>query len=55
MQNFRSVSLAPDAQPLAARPPAVWKADDKSGWKAREKIRPRSHLTMFVFVSAFPV
>jgi hypothetical protein len=50
MQNFRSVSLAPDAQP-----PAVWKADDKSGWKAREKIRPRSHLTMFVFVSAFPV
>ncbi|KAJ7239178.1 cytochrome P450 monooxygenase pc-3 [Mycena haematopus] len=49
LQTFSGVSLAPDAQPPAARPPASWKTDDKSGWKAREKIRPRSHLTMFVY------
>ncbi|KAJ6553147.1 cytochrome P450 [Mycena capillaripes] len=49
LQTFSSVSLALDAQPPAARPPAAWKTDDKSGWKAHEKIRPRSHLTMFVY------
>ncbi|KAJ7607751.1 cytochrome P450 [Roridomyces roridus] len=49
LQNFSSVSLAPEAQPPAARPPAIWAEDDKSGWKAKEKIKPRSHLTMFVY------
>ncbi|KAF7353448.1 Cytochrome P450 [Mycena sanguinolenta] len=49
LQTFSSVSLDLAAQPLAARPPASWKTDDKSGWTAHEKIRPRSHLTMFVF------
>ncbi|KAJ7775357.1 cytochrome P450 [Mycena metata] len=49
LQTFSSIALAPDAQPPAARPPAVWQTDDKSGWKAHEKIRPRSHLTMFVY------
>ncbi|KAF8191931.1 cytochrome P450 [Mycena galopus ATCC 62051] len=49
LQTFSSVSLAADAQPPAARPPPSWKTDDASGWKAHEKIRPRSHLTMFVY------
>lgn len=51
LQTFSSVSLDLDAQPPAARPPASWKETDKdkAGWKAREKVRPRSHLTMFVF------
>ncbi|KAF7362664.1 Cytochrome P450 [Mycena venus] len=49
LQTFSSVSLAPEAQPPSARPPAAWKTDDKSGWKAREKVRPRSHLTLFVY------
>jgi hypothetical protein len=50
LQTFSSVSLALDAQPLASLPPASWKTDDKSGWKAHEKVRPKSHLTMFVAV-----
>ncbi|KAJ7023152.1 cytochrome P450 [Mycena alexandri] len=49
LQTFSGVSLAPNAQPPAARPPAVWTTEDKSGWKAHEKIRPRSHLTMFIY------
>ncbi|KAJ7231567.1 cytochrome P450 [Mycena rebaudengoi] len=49
LQTFSSVSFASDAQPQEGRPPASWKTEDKSGWKAHEKIRPRSHLTMFVF------
>ncbi|KAF7353514.1 Cytochrome P450 [Mycena sanguinolenta] len=49
LQTFSSVSLDLDAQPPAARPPLSWKTNDKSGWTAHEKIRPRSHLTMFVF------
>ncbi|KAJ6461725.1 cytochrome P450 [Mycena sanguinolenta] len=48
-QTFSSVSLDLAAQPPAARPPPSWKINDKSGWTAHEKIRPRSHLTMFVF------
>jgi hypothetical protein len=53
LQTFSSVSFASDAQPPEGRPPASWKTDDKAGWKAHEKIRPRSHLTMFVFVRGF--
>ncbi|KAJ6449189.1 hypothetical protein C8R45DRAFT_1114803 [Mycena sanguinolenta] len=48
-QTFLSVSLDLAAQPPAARPPPSWKINDKSGWTAHEKIRPRSHMTMFVF------
>ncbi|KAJ7292238.1 cytochrome P450 [Mycena rebaudengoi] len=48
LQTFSGVSLDADAQPLDARPPADWATDDKTGWKRREKIRPKSHLTMFV-------
>ncbi|KAJ7677044.1 cytochrome P450 [Mycena polygramma] len=49
LQTFSRITLADDAQPPRARPPAAWKTDDKSGWKARERVRPRSHLTMFIF------
>ncbi|KAJ7302551.1 cytochrome P450 monooxygenase pc-1, partial [Mycena albidolilacea] len=49
LQTFSGVSFASNAQPPEGRPPASWKTDDKAGWKAHEKIRPRSHLTMFVF------
>ncbi|KAJ7614903.1 cytochrome P450 [Roridomyces roridus] len=48
LQTFSAISLSAEAQPPAARPPAEWKTNDKSGWKAHEKIRPRAHMTMFV-------
>ncbi|KDR74352.1 hypothetical protein GALMADRAFT_250207 [Galerina marginata CBS 339.88] len=47
LQTFSDISLVPDAQPPASRPPAEW-AEDKKGRKGREKIRPRTHLTMYV-------
>ncbi|KAK7000219.1 cytochrome P450 [Favolaschia claudopus] len=52
LQTFSAISLDPDAQPPDARPPAKWKTDEKmvkTGWTPHEKIRPRSHLTMFVY------
>ncbi|KAJ7065671.1 cytochrome P450 [Mycena amicta] len=50
LQTFSSIALDLDAQPPAARPPAVWtqEGQDVSGWKAREKVRPKSHLTLYV-------
>ncbi|KAJ7182427.1 cytochrome P450 [Mycena crocata] len=48
LQTFSGISLALEAQPPASRPPAEWTTDDKTGWKAHEKIRPRSHLTLYV-------
>ncbi|KAJ7106613.1 cytochrome P450 [Mycena epipterygia] len=48
LQMFSAITLAPDAQPPASRPPAAWKTEDKVGWKATEKVRPRSHLTLFI-------
>jgi len=52
LQTFSRISLDADAQPPAARPPANWQLpeNNKSGWNLkREKIRPRSHLTLFVY------
>ncbi|KAK7000190.1 cytochrome P450 [Favolaschia claudopus] len=52
LQTFSAISLDLYAQPLDARPPAKWKMDKKmvqTGWTPHEKIRPRSHLTMFVY------
>jgi len=46
LQSFSSFSLADDAQPLEARPPANWK--DVGGRAAIEKIWLKSHLTMNV-------
>ncbi|KAJ7261062.1 cytochrome P450 [Mycena rebaudengoi] len=48
LQTFAHIALAPDAQPPNTRPPAAWAADDTLGWKAHEKVHPKSHLTMFV-------
>ncbi|KDQ55429.1 hypothetical protein JAAARDRAFT_37440 [Jaapia argillacea MUCL 33604] len=44
-QNFSSVSLDPDAQPSSSKPPPSW--TNGSGRKSIEKIRPRTHLTMY--------
>ncbi|KAJ7192913.1 cytochrome P450 [Mycena pura] len=50
LQTFSGVTLDTVAQPPHARPPPEWKMpdNDKSGWLAHEKVRPRSHLTMYV-------
>ncbi|KAJ7662330.1 cytochrome P450 [Mycena rosella] len=48
LQTFSMITLAPEAQPPASRPPAIWQTEDKVGWKAREKVRVRSHLTLFI-------
>ncbi|KAJ7433135.1 cytochrome P450 [Mycena galericulata] len=45
------IALAPDAQPPASRPaqPASdSEADDQLGWKRRERLTVRSHLTLFI-------
>ncbi|KAF8959382.1 cytochrome P450 [Flammula alnicola] len=47
LQNFSAISLAPAAQPPGSRAPADW-AQDKDARKAKEKIRPKTHLTMYV-------
>ncbi|KAJ7758386.1 cytochrome P450 [Mycena metata] len=48
LQSFSRVSLAPSAQPPDSRVPEDWKTQDPSGWKRREKVRPKSSLAMFV-------
>ncbi|KAJ7182201.1 cytochrome P450, partial [Mycena crocata] len=48
LQTFSGISLSPEAQPPESRPPAEWTTDDKTDRKAHEKIRPRSHLTLYV-------
>lgn len=49
LQNFSSVSLAPNAQPLDTLPPPEWSG--APGRKGVEKIFPRSHLTIYASVS----
>ncbi|KAF8905815.1 cytochrome P450 [Gymnopilus junonius] len=46
LQNFSDISLVSDAQPPESNPPVAW-AEDKEGRKGKEKIRPRSHLTLY--------
>ncbi|KAF9444176.1 cytochrome P450 monooxygenase pc-3 [Macrolepiota fuliginosa MF-IS2] len=46
LQHFSSFSLAPDAQPPDSLPPKEWSGE--KGPKGRDKIRPASHLTMYV-------
>jgi len=46
LQNFSSVSLAPNAQPPNSLPPPEWAGAE--GRKGIEKIFPRSHLTIYV-------
>ncbi|KII89804.1 hypothetical protein PLICRDRAFT_39976 [Plicaturopsis crispa FD-325 SS-3] len=45
LQAFSGVTLAPEAHPVEARTPEAWKNSD--GPQAKEKVWPRSHLTMF--------
>lgn len=46
LQNFSSVSLAREAQPPKTIPPESWA--DVPGRQSIEKVRPGTHLTMFV-------
>lgn len=46
LQKFDSIDLAPDGQPSACRPPAVWKTISDSR-KSVEHFIPKSHLTMY--------
>ncbi|KAF8966456.1 cytochrome P450 [Flammula alnicola] len=45
-QQFTNFRLAPDAQPEDSKPPASWAKC--GGRKAREKVAPALHLTMYV-------
>lgn len=49
LQKFDSIELAPDGQPSACRPPAVWKTISDSR-KSVEHFIPKSHLTMYAKV-----
>ncbi|KAF8804608.1 cytochrome P450 [Phlegmacium glaucopus] len=46
LQNFSTVSLSEESQPPDTRAPKVWLSE--GGRKAKEKIKPRAHLTMFI-------
>ncbi|KAJ6626539.1 cytochrome P450 [Mycena sp. CBHHK59/15] len=48
LQNFSGISLALDAQPPASRIPAAWAQTDELGWKSRERLMVKNHLTMFI-------
>ncbi len=51
LQSFDGVTLALDELPPASRPPVDWlKAGDR---KRMEKIRPKSHLTLYAEVGQF--
>jgi len=45
LQQFDTISLAPDAQAPDTLPPPVWAEGE--GRKAKEKIFPKVHLTMY--------
>ncbi|KAJ2932579.1 hypothetical protein H1R20_g4532, partial [Candolleomyces eurysporus] len=47
LQNFASISLAPEAQPLDSKPPAEWATSENSRIR-REKVKPKAHLTMYI-------
>ncbi|KAJ3514971.1 hypothetical protein NLJ89_g2053 [Agrocybe chaxingu] len=46
LQQFTNFRLAPDVQPPESKPPGSWAATDRP--KAKEKIIPGTHLTMYV-------
>lgn len=47
LQEFESIQLDSDAQPPNSRPPTEWK--HTLGTKGREKIWPKSHLTLYSY------
>ena len=50
LQQFDTISLAPDAQASDTLPPPSW--GEAGGRKATEKIFPKMHLTMYAHVSS---
>ncbi|KJA14651.1 hypothetical protein HYPSUDRAFT_48962 [Hypholoma sublateritium FD-334 SS-4] len=46
LQQFTNFRMEPDVQPVESRPPAHWAVS--GGRKAREKLVPGTHLTMYV-------
>lgn len=48
LQNFSIVSLSEESQPPDSRAPRVWKSSLEGGRKSKEKIKPKSHLTMYL-------
>lgn len=48
LQRFDSVKVEVDAFKESARVPEAWREDTKNIRKQREKIRPKTHLTMYV-------
>ncbi|KAF8156866.1 cytochrome P450 monooxygenase pc-2 [Crassisporium funariophilum] len=46
LQNFSNIYLSEDAQPPASRAPEIWAG--QAGRKGKERIKPGSHLTMFL-------
>ncbi|KAJ7463233.1 cytochrome P450 [Mycena latifolia] len=48
LQNFSSIVLSLDAQPPASKVPPSWAGPDELGWKNHERLRVKTHLTMFI-------
>ncbi|KAF7295968.1 hypothetical protein MKEN_01411400 [Mycena kentingensis (nom. inval.)] len=50
LQQFSSIGLAMDAQPPQSIPPPEWRNSetDVMGWKRRERLFVKSHLTMYI-------
>lgn len=49
LQKFDTFELDSAAQPQDSLPPPSWK--DKPGRQGRERIFPKTHLTMYAYVS----
>ena len=49
LQQFDTISLAPDAQVPDTLPPPAWA--EREGRQATEKIFPKVHLTMYAHAS----
>lgn len=48
LQSFSSITLSPESQDPACRPPAAWARGE--GRQAIEQFHPRNHLTMYAKV-----
>lgn len=52
LQAFDGLELAPDAQTPDSLPPPEWK--NASGRQAQERFFPKTHLTLYAYVSFLP-
>lgn len=48
LQRFSAMELAPEAAPPGSLPPKEWA--NAPGRKAKERFRPKSHLTLYTIV-----